>query len=151
MDQKLASQNQRFFTLREKCPNTELSLVRFSCMRTEHGILRSKSPYSVRIRKIRTRNNSVFGHFSRSVGFPENHSFSAKFWLVIHNSVERIRQPKYCLTIKKLILQYFCNHVKYGANECQQHSKLRETYMYDDTHSLKSFVFKYSKLRNFKA
>ena len=44
--------------LREKCPNTELFLVLIFL-------------YSVRIqseyRKIRTRNNSVFGHFSRSV------------------------------------------------------------------------------------
>ena len=38
-------------TLREKCPNTELFLVRI------------QSEY----RKIRTRNNPVFGHFSRSV------------------------------------------------------------------------------------
>ena len=33
---------------------------------TEYGDFRSKSPYSVRIRKIRTRINSVFGHFSLS-------------------------------------------------------------------------------------
>ena len=37
-------------SLREKCPNTELFLVRI------------QSEY----RKIRTINNSVFGHFSRS-------------------------------------------------------------------------------------
>ena len=37
-------------TLREKCPNTELFQVR---IQSECG-------------KIRTRNNSVFGHFSRS-------------------------------------------------------------------------------------
>ena len=42
-----------YVTLREKCPNTELFLVRI------------QSEY----RKIRTRNNSVFGHFSRSVMF----------------------------------------------------------------------------------
>ena len=41
-------------TLRENCPNTELFLV---------GIFL----YSIRIQKIRTRNNSVFGHFSCSV------------------------------------------------------------------------------------
>ena len=40
-------------TLREKCPYTELFWSVFSCIRTEY-------------RKIRTRNNSVFGHFSRS-------------------------------------------------------------------------------------
>ena len=48
----------------------------FSCIRTECGDLLGKSPYSVRIqkntdqseyRKLRTRDNSVFGHFSRSV------------------------------------------------------------------------------------
>ena len=41
-----------FDTLREKCPNTELFLVRI------------QSKY----RKIRTRENSLFGHFSRSEG-----------------------------------------------------------------------------------
>ena len=56
-------------TLREKYPNTELFLVRI------------QSEY----KKIRTRNNSVFGHFSRSgtcvyleeriVSFPEKLSF----------------------------------------------------------------------------
>ena len=38
----------------------------FSRIRTEYGDLRSKSPYSVRIREVRTRKNSVFGRFSRS-------------------------------------------------------------------------------------
>ena len=41
------------YTLREKCPNAEFSCSVFSCIRTEYG-------------KIRTRNNSVFGHFSSS-------------------------------------------------------------------------------------
>ena len=40
-------------TLREKCRNTEFFLV--------HIFL-----YSVRIQKIRTRKNTVFGHFSQS-------------------------------------------------------------------------------------
>ena len=52
-------------TLREKCPNTELFLV--------HIFPHSDWKVSLRIQsecgKIRTRNNSVFGHFSRSVGF----------------------------------------------------------------------------------
>ena len=39
--------------LREKCPNTEFFCSVFSCVRTEY-------------RKIRTRTNSIFGHFSRS-------------------------------------------------------------------------------------
>ena len=34
----------------------------FSCIRTEYGNIRVQFKY----RKIRTRNNSVFGHFSRS-------------------------------------------------------------------------------------
>ena len=44
-----------FILLGEKCLNTEFFLVRilFSCIRTEY-------------RKIRTRKNFVFGHFSRS-------------------------------------------------------------------------------------
>ena len=39
----------------------------FSPIRTEYGEIRLISPYSVRMRKIRTRKNSVFGHFSHSV------------------------------------------------------------------------------------
>ena len=46
-----------------KCPNTELFWSVFSCIRTEYGDIRSKYSYLV---QIRTRNNSVFGHFSRS-------------------------------------------------------------------------------------
>ena len=45
------SNDATILTLREKCPNMELFLVRI------------QSEY----RKIRTRNNSVFGHFSCSV------------------------------------------------------------------------------------
>ena len=37
--------------VREKCPNTELFLVRVSCIRTEYGYLQSKSPYSVPIQE----------------------------------------------------------------------------------------------------
>ena len=48
-------------TLREKCPNTELLLVRIFLYSDVN--LRIQSEY----RKIRTRNNSVFGHFLRSV------------------------------------------------------------------------------------
>ena len=53
-------------TLREKCPNTELFLVRIflysDWIRRFTINLRIQSED----RKIRTRNNSVFGHFSRS-------------------------------------------------------------------------------------
>ena len=41
----------------------------FSCIWTEYGDLRSKSPYSVRIQENTTRKNSVFGHFSHSARF----------------------------------------------------------------------------------
>ena len=53
------------FTPREKCPNTELFLVRISLYSDwirNTVSLRIKSEY----RKIWTKNNSVFGHFSRS-------------------------------------------------------------------------------------
>ena len=43
-------------SLREKCPNAEFFWSVFSCIRTEY-------------RKIPTRKNSVFGHFSRSAYF----------------------------------------------------------------------------------
>ena len=49
--------------LSEKCPNTELFLVRIfphSDWRTRSICIQSEC------RKIRTRNNSIFGHFSRS-------------------------------------------------------------------------------------
>ena len=38
----------------------------FSSIRTEYGDLHRTYPYSARLRKIKTRNNSVFRHFSRS-------------------------------------------------------------------------------------
>ena len=56
-----------FFPLREKCPNTEIFPVRIfphlDWIRRFTVNLRIQSKY----RKIRTRNNSVLGHFSRSV------------------------------------------------------------------------------------
>ena len=58
----------RNLVLREKCPNTELFLVRI--FRYSDWIRRfTKSLYSIRIQENTTRNNSVFGHFSRSVVF----------------------------------------------------------------------------------
>ena len=57
-------------TLREKCPNTELLLVRIS----------GPSEY----KKIRTRKNSVFGQFSCSETYQEqSRSFQEmiKYWL----------------------------------------------------------------------
>ena len=43
-------------SLGKKCSNTEFFLVRICCIWTEYGDL-----------ILRTRKNSVFGHFSRSV------------------------------------------------------------------------------------
>ena len=54
--------------------------------------IRSISPYSVRMRKIRTRKNSVFGHFARSVYhcvYALSHLFSC-FYLI---SLENTRKP----------------------------------------------------------
>ena len=50
-------------SLREKCPTTEIFLVRISRTRTEYGEMRSISPYSVRMRENTDQKNSVFGHF----------------------------------------------------------------------------------------
>ena len=54
----------QYVSLREKCPNTELFLVRIFL----YLDCRIQSEY----RKIRTINNSVFGHFSRSVFLNQN-------------------------------------------------------------------------------
>ena len=51
-------------SLREKCPDTEFFWSVFSRIRTEHGDLHRKSPYSVRIREntdeIKLRNWTLF-------------------------------------------------------------------------------------------
>ena len=48
----------RKLTLREKCPNTELFLVRIFLLRTEYGDLLRKSPYLVRIYLVRIQENT---------------------------------------------------------------------------------------------
>ena len=60
-------------SLREKCPNKEFFWSVFSCIRTEHEDLRIQSEY----RKMRVRNHSLFGHFSRSESLIENFIFCA--------------------------------------------------------------------------
>ena len=59
-------------TLREKCPNTEFDLVRIFL-------------YSIRIQEnTRTRKNSVFGHFSRSVSLDEKRcTFYVNYFIII--------------------------------------------------------------------
>ena len=59
------------YSLREKCLNTELFLVHISCIWTEYS-------------KIRTRNNSVFGKFSRSATVARNPSLF--IWKSSNNS-----------------------------------------------------------------
>ena len=51
------------FPLREKYPNTEFFLVRIFLYFIEYGDLRSKSPYSVRIKENTDQKESVFGFF----------------------------------------------------------------------------------------
>ena len=84
-------------TLREKWPNIDYFCSVFSCIRTEYGDLRRKSPYPVEYRKIQTRNHSVFGHFSRSEKsmFPYDIFFLvAKFktvlWLLIRKNRQNV-------------------------------------------------------------
>ena len=66
------------FGLREKCPNSELFWSAFSRIRTEYGEMRSFSPYSVRMWKMRTRitpNTDTF-HAVKSYKYP----YSELFW-----------------------------------------------------------------------
>ena len=51
--------------LREKWPNKELFLVRISCIWTEYGDIRSKSPYSVWIQEYSDQKKLRILHFSR--------------------------------------------------------------------------------------
>ena len=55
-------------SLRKKCPYSVLLWSAFSHIRTEYGeILHiSISPYLVRMRENADKNNSEYGHFSRS-------------------------------------------------------------------------------------
>ena len=52
--------------LRKKWPYSKLFWSVFSLIRTEYGEIRSISPYIVRMREIGDKNNSEYGHFSRS-------------------------------------------------------------------------------------
>ena len=53
--------------LRKKFPYSELFWFPFSGIRTEYGEILHISLYSVRIRENADKNNSEYGHFSRSV------------------------------------------------------------------------------------
>ena len=55
------------FTLRKKCPYSELFWSAFSRIRTEYGEILRISPYSVRMQENTDQNNSEYGHFSGNV------------------------------------------------------------------------------------
>ena len=57
--------NQKY-TLRKKCPYSELFWSAFSSIRTKYGEIRSIFTYSVQRRENVDKNNSEYGHFSRS-------------------------------------------------------------------------------------
>ena len=54
------------YSLREKCPYSELFWSAFSRIRTEYGEMRSIFPYSVRMRENTDQNNSKYGNFLRN-------------------------------------------------------------------------------------
>ena len=65
------SASNRRNTLREKCPYSDVFWSVFSLIWTEYGeILRSISPYSVRMKENTDQKNYKYGPFSRS----ENHN-----------------------------------------------------------------------------
>ena len=53
------------YSLRKKCPYSELLWSTFFRIWTEYGEIRSISPYSVQIRENADQNNSEYGHFPR--------------------------------------------------------------------------------------
>ena len=69
-------------SLREKCPNTDLFLVGMipysGWIRRDASYLRIQSECG----KIRTRNNSVIGHFSRSVCYSSSNILKLEVLLV---------------------------------------------------------------------
>ena len=52
--------------MRKKCPYLNFFWSVFSRTRTENGYLRSKTPYSIRMRENTDQKNSKYGHFSRN-------------------------------------------------------------------------------------
>ena len=76
-----AALNMPTAALRENCPNAELFLVRFF-QQSECG-------------KIRTRNNSVFGHFSRTASYNDTATMTIEKnedqWSKISNSCYRVQ------------------------------------------------------------
>ena len=52
---------------REKCQIRSFFSSEYFCIQTEYGDLLRISSYSVQIQEMWTKNNSLFGHYSRSV------------------------------------------------------------------------------------
>ena len=88
---------------------------------TEYGEILRSSPYSVRMRKIRTRKNSVLGHISHS----DNLTFFANsleqmgqilllFLFSLHNfkSFKILFVPKFCATTICWATMKFCLFIK---------------------------------------
>ena len=85
----------------------------FSCIRTEYGDLRSKSRIQPEYRKIRTINNSVFGHFPCSVIFLRKWLMATK---TNSNPVKHLRWssfPKICYRLQRRI-QNLAKHLRWS-------------------------------------
>ena len=100
--------------LREKCPNTEWFLVRIFLY--SYWIRRFTSQiYEVNLRiqseyrKIRTRNNSVFGHFPCSVHFIQSHHLRNVSVKTIDDVETYVQQQDLFLRISthNLLTKYF--------------------------------------------
>ena len=63
------------WTLRKKCPYSELFWSVISRIRTDYGEIRIISPYSVQMQENADQNNSEYKHFSCSGTYVEIHSF----------------------------------------------------------------------------
>ena len=81
--------------LREKCPNTELFLVLFSCIRTEYGDLLINSPYSVGIQE---NTDSVFSPNTGTYG-PEITPYMDTFHAVLLD-LRRLKYDRFILQIQ---------------------------------------------------
>ena len=88
------------FTLREKCPNTEFFLIRIllysDWIRIESVNLRIHSEY----RKMRTRKNSLYGHFSGSVTF---RFFSSSAKLLVRKPPSKRKNEIYLTVIPNFL------------------------------------------------
>ena len=60
------------FTLRKKCPYSDLFWFVFYRIRTEYGEILPISPYLVQKREYKDHNNSEYGHILRSVNISDN-------------------------------------------------------------------------------